>query len=86
MHFLAILPELFPPPFDSIWETLISEIENKFVNDHDHGKYITTQEFNKLTLETFTAILKQANLASQNDITNLVKQILIINYYRYYIK
>ena len=31
--------------------------------DHDHGKYITTQEFDKLTSENVTASLKQANLA-----------------------
>ena len=27
----------------------ISENENKITTDHDHDKYITTQEFNKLT-------------------------------------
>ena len=26
--------------------TRISEIENKITTDHDHNKYITTQEFN----------------------------------------
>ena len=31
--------------------TKIGEIENKFATDHDHYKYITTQEFNKLTVE-----------------------------------
>ena len=30
------------------YNTKISDIENK-TNDHDHNKYITTQEFNKLT-------------------------------------
>ena len=39
-------------------------------SDHDHDKYITTQEFNKLTSENFTATLKQANSASKNDIAN----------------
>ena len=29
----------------------INEIENK-ITDHDHGKHITTQEFNKLTANT----------------------------------
>ena len=33
----------------------MSEIENKITTDSDHNKYITTQEFNKLTLENFTA-------------------------------
>ena len=40
---------------------------------HDHDKYITTQEFNKLTSENFTAMLKQANLPSKNDIANFVR-------------
>ena len=51
----------------------ICEIENK-ITDHDHDKYITTQEFNKLTSENFTASLKQANLASKNDTVNFVKK------------
>ena len=36
---------------------------------------MTTQVFNKLTADTFTARLKQTNLASKNDIANLVKKI-----------
>ena len=35
---------------------------------------ITSPEFNKLTAEQFAARLKQANLASKNDIGNLVKK------------
>ena len=38
--------------------TKISENENKTITDHDHDKYITTQEFNKLTSEKFPARLK----------------------------
>ena len=34
---------------------------------------MTTQEFNKLTAESFTARLAQANLASKSDIANFVK-------------
>ena len=34
-----------------------NEIENKIATDHDRDKYITTQEFNKLTSESFTARL-----------------------------
>ena len=56
------------------YNTKISEIENKITTDHDHDKYITTQEFNKLTSEKFTARLAQANLASKNDIANFVKK------------
>ena len=55
------------------YKAKISEIKNK-KNDHDHAKYITTQVFNKLTADTFTARLKQTNLASKNDIANLVKK------------
>ena len=45
------------------YNTIINEIENKIAADHDHDKYITTQEFNKLASEHFTAGLRQANLA-----------------------
>ena len=38
-----------------------NEIEKK-ITDYNHDKYITTQEFNKLTAEDFAARLKQANL------------------------
>ena len=54
--------------------TKISQIENKIATDHDHDRYITTQEFNKLTSENFTARLKRANLASKNDIAHFVKK------------
>ena len=64
----------------------ISEIENKIATDHDHDKYITTQEFNKLTAQNFTARLKQANLASKNDIANFVKNIDFDNKLKCYIK
>ena len=43
-------------------------------NDHNHYKYITTQECNKLTSQKFDAKLKQANLARKNDIANLVNK------------
>ena len=56
------------------YNTKISELENKVTTDHDHGKYFTTQEFNRLTSEKFTARLKPANLASKNDIANFVKK------------
>ena len=42
----------------------ISEVENKIPN---HDKYITTPEFNNLTVENFPAILKQANLVTKTD-------------------
>ena len=55
------------------YNTKIGEIENKITTDYDHDQYITTQEFNRLTSENFTARLKQENLASKNDIANFVK-------------
>ena len=42
------------------YNTKICEIEKK-VSDHNHGKHITTPEFNKLTTESFKARLAQAN-------------------------
>ena len=39
----------------TVLNTKISEVENK---TRDNSKYITTQEFNKLTAEIFTARLK----------------------------
>ena len=56
------------------YKTKISETENKVTADHDYDKYITTQEFNKLTSESFTAKLKQANLGNKINITNFVKR------------
>ena len=56
------------------YNTNISKTENKITTDHDHDKYITTQEFNRLTSENFTPRLKQAKLASKNDISNSVKK------------
>ena len=50
------------------------KIENEITADHDHDKYITTEEYNKLTSENFTARLKQANLTSKSDIANFVKK------------
>ena len=42
--------------------------------NYDYDKNITTQEFNKLTPESFTSKLAQANWASKNDISNVVKK------------
>ena len=56
------------------YNTKISEIENNITTDHDHDKYITTQEINKLTSENFSARSPQANLASKSDITDFVKK------------
>ena len=46
------------------------------ISDRDHGKYITTQEF-KLTTDNFAVRLKQANLASKNDIADSIKKTFV---------
>ena len=51
--------------------TAVTAVENKIP---DHSKYVTTPEFNKITAESFTARLAQANLASKNDIANFLKK------------
>ena len=56
------------------YNTKINEIEKK-MTDHDHDKYITTPEFNKLKAENFAARLAQVNLASKSHIANFVKKI-----------
>ena len=48
------------------YDTKGSEIEKK-LTDHNHDKYITTPEFNKLSAETFAARLAQANLIAKTD-------------------
>ena len=45
----------------------IGEVKKKVP---DHGKYITTQEFNKVIAEDFAARLKQADLVSRTDFDN----------------
>ena len=40
----------------TVLNTKISDVENETPN---HDKYITSPEFNKLTAESFAAILKQ---------------------------
>ena len=55
------------------YNTKINEIEKK-TTDHDHTKYITTQEFNKLTSDNFAARLPQAKLATKFDIAYFVKK------------
>ena len=52
--------------------TCACEIEKK-ITDHNHNKYITTPEFNKLTAETFAWRLKQANLWKRIYDTKLMR-------------
>ena len=43
------------------------------ITDHNHDKYITIPEFNRLTKETFNARLKQANLVNKTDFDDKLK-------------
>ena len=52
------------------YNTKINDIEKK-ITDHDHDKYITIPEFNKLTAERFAARLAQAN---KSDIANFIEK------------
>ena len=52
--------------------TKISKILKKLTN-HNHDKTITSQEFNKLTTENFSARLKQANLVTKTDFDDKLK-------------
>ena len=51
----------------TVLNSKISEVENEIP---DNSKYITTQEFNKLTAENFAARLTQANLVNKTDFDN----------------
>ena len=42
--------------------------------DHDHVKYINTQEFDKLTSENFAPRWKEADIARKKDIADFVKK------------
>ena len=57
------------------YNTKIDEIEKKKI-DHDHEKYITTQE---LTAENFAARLKQANLKSKSNISDFLHKVYFDN-------
>ena len=55
------------------YNTKNNETEKK-ITDHNHDKYITTPEFNKLTAEIFDLRLKRANLVSKSDIVNFARK------------
>ena len=60
------------------YDTKVSEIENK-ITDHNHDKYITTPEINKLTTENFKERLKQAYLVTKRITSNKTKHLLAKN-------
>ena len=51
--------------------TTLTTVENKIP---DYSKYITRHKFIKLTTEMFTAKLKQANLVTEDDIADFLKE------------
>ena len=55
------------------YNTKIAKIENK-IFDHNHDEYITTQGFNELTTEYFTARLAKAKFETKADIADFVKK------------
>ena len=63
------------------YNTKVTEIENK-LNNHNHDKYIDTQEFNKLTADVFNARIAQANSITKTDfdikLSSLNKKLLQI--------
>ena len=48
------------------YSTKITEIGNKH-NNHNHGKYITTPEFNTLAADVFNATLARTNVLAKTD-------------------
>ena len=58
------------------YDTKANEIEKKITN-HNHDKYITTPEFNKLTAEHFAARLARENLVTKADFDDKLKHYLI---------
>ena len=63
------------------YNTKISEIEKKILV-HDHSKYITSKELNKLTPESLATRLAQEKLVTKDDMILMIllkRQILMIN-------
>ena len=56
------------------YNTKIMEIEKNHAY-HNHDKYITTPEFNKLTSEISVTRLKQANLVTKTDFDDNLKRL-----------
>ena len=67
---MRIIPDTSYLVTATILNTKMSKVEKKIPDGY---KYITTQEFNKLTVENFAARLKQADSVKKKQL------ILIIN-------
>ena len=70
----TVVENKIPSVSNLVYNPKIGVIENKFTTGHGHDKYITTEEFNRLTSKNFTTRLKQENLGRKNDIFNFVKK------------
>ena len=61
------------------YNTKVIEIENK-LNNHNHDKYIDTEEFNKLTADVFNTKIAQANLMNKTEfdakLSSLIQKIV----------
>ena len=63
------------------YDTKINELEKKLTDhDHDHGKYITTPEFNTLAASVFNARLAKAKLIKRQILMLKLLQIKRRNY------
>ena len=66
--------------------TKITQIEKK-LSDHNHGKYITTPEFNTLAADFFKARLAQENLITKTNFdAKLIEKLLQIKQNTYLLK
>ena len=57
------------------YNTKFDEIDKNILG-HNYGKYITTEEFNKLTAYNFATRLPQAKLAAKADILKKKKKLI----------
>ena len=69
---LTAVENKIPKVCNLVKKSKIIGIEKK-INDHNHDGYITTQEFNDLTVKNFTARLKQADLVKKTDFDDKLK-------------
>ena len=60
--------------------TKMSDIEKK-ITDHNHDRYISTSEFNRLTTENFKARLGEVNLITKTDLDTELKK-SVTNYFK----
>ena len=56
------------------YDTKVNKIEKK-LTDHNHDEYITFPEFNKITAESFSARVAQANLVTKIDFDDKLKNL-----------